>query len=204
MNDKNFKEQVKHIATAPSLQKKQLHSLQQLLAPPKPKREWFFNTWFGGFYSGALASLFLVVIMYTYYSTPDLAQRIANEIVTNHIQLKPMDVESSNFNTVKRYFSLLDFSPVDSSTFTLDKKVLIGGRYCSIEGVLSAQLRYQDTNGNLYTLYQTNYEENLFSKIRNLRKEDAIISRYAKGLVVNIWLEHGLLMASVSEEQKAS
>lgn len=200
MSNKTFKEQIKKIATTPSLKSKQLGSLQQLLDTPKSKPKKFIHTWFGGFSFGALASLIMAIIIYTSLGTSDLAQQIANEVTTNHIKLKSMEVKSKKFDTVKKHFNSLDFLPIKSTRFESKGMTLMGGRYCSIKSALAAQLRYQDSSGSLHTLYQTSYEDDLFAGIPTLQDKNSKIFRYAKGLTVNIWLEDGLFMASVSEK----
>lgn len=140
-----------------------------------------------------------LTILYNHQNSPDLVQQIADEVVTNHIKLKPMEIQSANFATVKGYFNLLGFSPIRSTQFNLDTKTLLGGRYCSIKSAPAAQFRYSDEAGNLHTSYQTGYEAELFSDIQILNKEALMLFHYAKGLVVNIWLGHRLLIASVSD-----
>ena len=133
----------------------------------------------------------------------DKIQEIANEVAVNHIKLKPMEVTSKHFNQVKNYFDLLDFSPIQSKHIGLGQKKLIGGRYCSIKAIPAAQLRYEDQQGGLFTVYQTDYDSHVFSQLANNNETDKkanILVRYAKGLRVDIWLEQGLVLASVRKE----
>ncbi|MFT4799487.1 MAG: hypothetical protein ACI9B8_002041 [Sulfitobacter sp.] len=73
-------------------------------------------------------------------------QLIAAEVAKNHINMKPLEVQTGKLNELKDYFTELDFSPVQSSHFSAGQ--LIGARYCSVQGVTAAQLRY-DPNQHL-------------------------------------------------------
>ncbi len=199
MSNNGFKKQIKEIATASTLSQGELDALRQTLDKQDTRQTPKEKIWLSGFAFGAIVSLILGIVFFNHKSSPDLAQQIANEVVANHIKLKPMEIQSNDFTTVKKYFDLLDFAPVHSKQFSLETKTLLGGRYCSIKTAPAAQLRYRDAQGKLYTLYQTGYDSSLFSEILQLKNEESIISRYAKGMEVTIWLEQGLLIAGVSE-----
>ncbi|TAA45094.1 MULTISPECIES: hypothetical protein [Corallincola] len=127
----------------------------------------------------------------------NLAQLIADEVVANHRKLKPLEVQGQELKLVRGYFRQLSFQPIDSAQ--LQQWQLTGGRYCSIQGVDAAQLRYTDSEGGLSTLYQialpTGWGKELFAE----RAAPAVML-YSAGYRVRIWQEKGLLLAQVTAD----
>ena len=121
-------------------------------------------------------------------------QQIAEEVVSNHLKLKPLEVKTGSMDAVRGYFTKLDFMPVESSLQTLNNLQLIGGRYCSLQGITAAQLRMQQGE-NLQTLYETEYVPDVFGDIPSLDKGETPLVVYAKGIKVKVWAEKGLLFA---------
>lgn len=130
-----------------------------------------------------------------------LFERIAEEVVKNHLKLKPLDISSSSINETQAFFELLDFLPIHSPSASqhllLNPNNLLGGRYCSIQGVTAAQLRYRSPDG-LRTLYQVPYERKLYGNIPQGIGNQTPVSLSVKGLLVSVWQEQGLLMVLVS------
>jgi len=142
---------------------------------------------------------------------------IAFEVTKNHIKLKPLEVTSQDFNTVRNYFTQLDFSPQLSLHFpqlTSTVLTMAGGRYCSIQSETAAQLRYRSSpepsaagpsntepspTEKWSTLYQTQYSKNTFGQLPHIEQGQAPIETYSRGLKVNIWVERQLLMVSVED-----
>lgn len=125
-----------------------------------------------------------------------LEQQIGSEVAKNHIKLKPLEIQTSNINKIREFFSELDFLPQESTRLKSSSKTLIGGRYCSIQGVTAAQLRLKDSKtGQVQSLYQTVYDKNIFSDLPELKENQKPITVYSKGLAVDIWVEKGLLFA---------
>ena len=56
-----------------------------------------------------------------------IPQQIAEEVVNNHLNLKPLEVKTGSINAVRGYFTKLDFMPVESSLQALNDLQLIGG-----------------------------------------------------------------------------
>lgn len=125
-----------------------------------------------------------------------LDERIASEVVHNHIRLKPMEVASNHLSVVGDYFEKLDFSPVESDYIKKMSMSLIGGRYCSIQGITAAQLRYVDPkNNHLATVYQGHFDPSQHSDLPDVDQKEAPIERISKGVHVEIWVEKGILFA---------
>lgn len=131
-----------------------------------------------------------------------MPQQIAEEVVSNHLKLKPLEVKTGSINAVRGYFTKLDFMPVESSLQALDNLQLIGGRYCSLQGITAAQLRMKQGE-NLQTLYETEYVPDVFGDIPSLEKGEEPLVVYAKGIKVKVWLEKGLLFALTDSPEVA-
>lgn len=159
----------------------------------------------------AISIACIIVIGLSLHLPKNFADQIALEVVKNHLKLKPLDVQSASIEGLRRYFTQLDFSPVNShwlsETQTLAQARLLGGRYCSIKGVTAAQLRYQNipasaesVDGNsLATLYQAAYEPQIHGSIPDIDKGETPVKVTVKGLEVSLWLEKDLLLVLVSE-----
>ncbi len=137
-----------------------------------------------------------IVIQQSIQTSISIEQKIGNEVAKNHIKLKPLEVQSSQLLVMRDYFTELDFSPIASSNISFDRKVLLGGRYCSIQGITAAQLRLKDSStGSIQSLYQTTYDPELFKTIPDINKGQQPVTVHAKGLEIEIWVEKGLLFA---------
>jgi hypothetical protein len=125
---------------------------------------------------------------------------IANEVAKNHIKMKPLDVKSHHFSDMQEFFTQLEFMPTSSTYFQSQQGAssytLIGGRYCSIQSITAAQLRYGDPHNPHTTLYQTEYLPGVFGELPVIEQGQAPLVTYAKGLRIEIWVEKQLLMVS--------
>lgn len=121
---------------------------------------------------------------------------IADEVARNHIKMKPLEV-SGDINKARRYFTSLDFAPVVTSR--LQQTRLLGGRYCSIQGVTSAQLRYSQPDNKTQSLYQVTYNPKRHGDIPLLTAGEHPVRLTVRGVKVELWVEKGLLMVSVTD-----
>lgn len=151
----------------------------------------------------ASAAVFLLAILVALQANiftqqaADLPNEIAMEVAKNHIKLKPLEVKANSLVPISNYFTELDFSPLKSQFYSRRGTTLLGARYCSIKGVSAAQIRYQDQHGKLQTLYEVGYDADIYGPIPNFDKGEQPLVITIKGITVEIWQEHGLLMASV-------
>lgn len=158
---------------------------------------------------GFAASILLAVALVWQQFSPfggsqDMSYLIAKEVSKNHMHLKPLEVSSSNFQKVSGYFSKLDFKPTPSA-FLAKNNVsnLLGARYCSIQSETAAQIRYKNADGKFVTFYEVGYDADKFGEMPKLahtvstNQEMKPKIHYINGMKVNIWVENGLLMASV-------
>ena len=193
-----LKQQVQKQIDQVKLDNGQFAALEKLMANRDQKRT---NESRRSWVPLAAAGMFLFAVVTAFMAlqlTKDqilpMPQQIAEEVVNNHLNLKPLEVKTGSINVVRGYFTKLDFMPVESSLQALNNLQLIGGRYCSLQGITAAQLRMKQGD-NLQTLYETEYLPGVFGDIPSLEKDEAPIVVYAKGIKVKIWVEKGLLFA---------
>ncbi|MBA56871.1 MAG: hypothetical protein CMK89_20670 [Pseudomonadales bacterium] len=125
-----------------------------------------------------------------FYSMPE---RIAAEVAKNHLKMRPLELKTESMVAVQHYFTALDFMPTESALFGGDRE-LLGGRYCSIQGITAAQLRYQNSDQELVTLYETQYDPKTFKDLPDIDKGEMPLLMYSRGLQVKIWVEKDVLM----------
>ncbi len=191
-----FKDHYEKIHLSP----RQLASLRKLQEPEhKPSSPSPFR-FYGAWALGLAAALFLV--LFTLYFIEDYRwsrymEKVADEVILNHIKNLEPDVHSASLNQVRNMLPKLDFNLIDSAQPDNAHLTLEGGRYCSIQGRLAAQLRLKrEETGQRFTLYQIPSPGGLA-----ILKE-RVFSR--DGLTVRIWMEKGLLLAMAGEEQPAN
>ena len=137
-----------------------------------------------------LVSYFIHALLFNNYV--NISEAIASEVARNHIKMKPLEVSTDTLMEARQFFNDLDFAITGSAMIAKEK--LQGGRYCSIQGVTAAQLRYQDLDGDLFTLYEVEYDPRIFGKQPNINQGMAPNIMMVKGLEVRLWVEKGLLM----------
>jgi hypothetical protein len=194
--NKSLKQSVHTRLESYSLNEEQFQKLESLAeqVTPVTSRQVSILTYAA---AGAVAAFLL-----TFFLTPslldqgDIRERIAMEVVTNHIKLKPLEIETSSIDDIRGYFTKLDFMPVNSKLLDQFGLELIGGRYCSLQGITAAQLRVKKPGTNtVQTLYQTEYRKDVFKEMPALEDGDTPVHIYVKGIKVKIWVEKGLLFA---------
>ena len=180
-----------------TVQLERLESLMQVNDPPATVRRppWRLTGW-------SVAAVAVAILAISVLFPPGLldevpvTQRIALEAARNHIKLKPLDVKTDSMDTISRYFTDLDFMPVKSSLLSNSNLAMLGGRYCSIQSLPAAQLRLTQPGSNgLKTLYQTEYQREVFGPLPILEKGETPVTEHVKGITVRIWVEKGLLFA---------
>lgn len=219
---KSFKHSVKENLDSVSLDEQQLAQLMAMQeryvykpAPRKKRRK--YRAWFPWYkiMGVSVLSVFGVVVMLTMtgvlnfdrsYSAwlqqpPSIIQRIADEVASNHLKMKPLQVEATEMATVQNYFNQLSFAPEHTQSFANNTQIaLAGGRYCSIQGTKAAQLRYKDTATGAYiTLFEAAYSAELFNELPHIDRGEAPVVTYTKGIKVSMWVEKGIVMVSTEK-----
>lgn len=173
---KPLKQQLQHINQV-QLSNSQLVELEKLMdqgsayTEPPVDRKFWASLAVAGMFLVAAVTLFMVS-QFPGTSLDKMPQMIAEEVVTNHLNKKPLEVKGGSINKVIGYFTKLNFIPVESKLAELNSLQLLGGRYCSLQGITAAQLRMKQGQ-NLQTLYQTEYSAEVFGDLPYLENGEA-------------------------------
>ncbi len=215
MTDKTLKEAIQDQYKAVQLTDDQLNQLDQLQAKHQVNKQVSGKKSSINYYGLAAAitvTLLLGLMFGSQFTTfnsdsqdtiaqgesSDLFRRVAEEVTLNHRKLRPLEVTTNSFDEIRGYFTQLDFRPSSSNIFNPKDSTLIGGRYCSIEGITAAQIRYQNSAGEMTTLYETAYKPSVFKGFPNVDQGKQPIIQYTDGYKVSLWMEKGLIMAAVT------
>ncbi len=208
MEKKSIHQHLRDDLEGTSLSNDQLATLKALQAntqmqedlPEKVETRKFQFPSASSFYLNGMVACIVFFLSFILFTQPtDLAEDISHEVVSNHILLKPLEVKSSDMVTIKKHLSELKFNPIVSKVFNQINGRLLGGRYCSIKRALAVQLRYDTGNGKSSTLYETSYHPKKFSFLPDVDKGEKPLEHSLQGLRVRLWIEKGLVLASVTE-----
>lgn len=148
-------------------------------------------------YSLFAASLAVLIISFVFVNqsqtTQQIHQRIAAEVLTNHFRIKTLDIETSSINELKRYFTRLDFAPYLSSPLESKEYQLLGGRYCTLQGLIASQLRLRSASGDTLTYYQTHYKKEQFGSLPDISKGEQPKTIIQSGIEISIWIENSVV-----------
>jgi hypothetical protein len=146
----------------------------------------------GGLVSTLLVAIVLVLSPLSQHRVG--VQAIAIEVASNHSHLKPLTIQSSSYERNKAFFSQLSFQVTKSSLIDNQRFQLLGGRYCSLNGLKAAQLRVRDTTDNsIQTLYQVENSSDYFSNIPKVANNDLPVTIDIDGVPVTVWSENGII-----------
>lgn len=177
----------------------ELQRLQQRTARPR----WPASArWFIAALGGVAAALLVLVVSLALPTEPatSIQQRIAHEVLTNHLRIKPFDVETDSMARVQAYFDRLDFVPRLSPHVGNEKLVLAGGRYCTLQGAIAAQLRFRLPSGEIMTYYQAVYDQGRFGALPDAGRGDPPMLVKARGFRMRLWQESGLVMVTAQQD----
>ena len=128
---------------------------------------------------GALVTACLVVILYQNITTP-INQKVAKEVSYNHSKKMPSEVLTSDYSLINEALDRLHFKVKESQK--LKGMLLVGARYCSVQGETAAQIQLKETQSNKhYTLYQF--------KISKATKELTPSTIEKDNVRVKVWIE---------------
>ncbi len=187
--EKMFKTHLKDLFGKYRLSKEQLCRLEQLQAGDCVRRGsgHFLRTPWA---MAAMAMLVLgaVWIGWQQYRTTMEVKQLMAEIVYNHNKQMAMEIESDTIEVVKSFLTKLDFPLIATDRLPPDQWQLLGGRYCSLQGKLAAQLKLRQVgSGDIYTLFQTVCPP-------GIAETGTLTSSYINGVEVQLWSERGLLL----------
>lgn len=145
----------------------------------------------------AMAASLLVALgaFWLYQSNSvDIRMKIAEEIAYNHAKQMALEVVTADLDAIRSRLSELDFRLVRSDRIAGPDWSLLGGRYCSIQGQLAAQLRVASRSGSApYTYYQALIPD-------EFELEDGGYSTWVDGTHVKLWIEDGVLLGLAGEK----
>ena len=138
----------------------------------------------------AIAAILILGLVFTFYSYQNnsLEMRIIKEVAMNHNKHLAVEFAANDLSSLQSQLDKLDFSIVPAQSFISNSYRLMGGRYCSIQGNLAAQLKVENTKKNrVETLYITNLSGDLI----NLGSTNMSYN----GANIKVWKDGGLLYA---------
>ncbi len=124
-----------------------------------------------------------------YWLMSDLRLNVAEEVVLNHVKALEPDFLSADYTELTTALSKLDFEIRPPQHALLSGASLVGARYCSLQGQLAVQLRYEGAEGLRFTLYQTPLAGRL-ARLTQVSK----FSQNIDSVNVELWQQDGLLM----------
>lgn len=157
-----------------------IHYKNKTLSPEKisvlmdaQKRfNWFSIDW----RLGASLSIIIVIActaMVFSFKQTSLHDRIAKEVRYNHRKGMPSEVLSNDYTLINEALDKLDFNIRQSNQLGANL-VVIGARYCSIQGKIAAQIQLRHLKtGKRLTLYQFKAGDEVYEK--ELVKEETRI-----------------------------
>lgn len=173
------------------IQMKNLEQMQQAAVAKKQKPRFFMA--FSAV--AAVAAVFLLIGIGVWQELESTVRdQVANEVAYNHHKQLDMEITTSSLTEVKSYLAKLDFAMVDSNQLPGQQWELIGGRYCTIQNKLAAQLRVKHRPSNrLYTWYQIP-DTKVFSEL------SSDYETYSQGVKIKFWKEKGIVHGLASIE----
>ena len=152
---------------------------------------------FGGhryaFYASACLLLTGLILSLSLLNQGSLTERVMDEIAYNHRQEMPVEVAANTMPVIGDYLNRLSFSLISPRALLDSGWKIVGGRYCSINGKLAAQLKVKNiAEDKIYTLYQASTDGDL------TQTGVSMTSGMVDGVKVSIWQEQGLLLGLAS------
>lgn len=178
----------------------EIEVLQRLNKQTKTPK-WSLPNWLYPAVGGLAAGIMVMLLNspFTYNSPEDIQQRIANEVLTNHLHLKPLDVNTDSISQVKTYMDRLNFNPKLSINLPSKQTTLIGGRYCTLQGVIAAQLKLLMPSGEVITYYEAAYDKKRFGKLPKTENNEKPILIKENGFTMRMWQESDLVMVTAQQ-----
>lgn len=165
------------------------------------KPRWSLSArWFSATFASVVIGLLIVSVTLFKQPSIEIQQRIAHEVLINHLNIKPLDVETDSISQVKAYFDRLDFVPQLSKYASNEGAVLIGGRYCTLQGTIAAQLRFRLPSGEVMTYYQAAYDPKRFGKLPDAEHDEPVLLLKERGFRMHLWQESGLVMVTAQQD----
>ncbi len=142
------------------------------------------------------AAVFMVFIgiLYALFLLPKQRQNsiingFAEEIAFNHQKKLPAEIKTNNILELNEKMDKLDFEIVLPQKISTNL-VLKGGRYCSVDNRIAAQLKLENKQGKKVTCY-------VFKKNENFEFDNKIVK---DDVEVTFWNNEALIFALATEK----
>jgi hypothetical protein len=126
-------------------------------APPR-RRDWLAMTAM----AAAAAALMLAggnrMVSLDDTGARDRTVVVAEEIALNHNKQLAVEFPAPTYPALANHMAKLDFTPARPAHGQTDAE-LLGGRYCSIQKSIAAQIKLVDDSGGVHTLYETRWND---------------------------------------------
>lgn len=133
--------------------------------------------------------------LHIYLVERDTATRVLDEIAMNHREQLAVEVAARDFVTIRQALDRLDFSIIAPREIAR-RYELLGGRYCSIQGGIAAQLKLRDrTTDAVRTLYATK----LTPTLAGIGNSDAVHD----GVAISLWQDDGVFFGLAGDADEA-
>ncbi len=137
----------------------------------------------------AVAAIFILLVGF-YLLQSFVSNRwhedVSRQVVKNHLKALAMEHRTSSYIELASALDKLDFALAEP-TFEGDYE-LLGGRYCSIDQQIAAQINLESSEGEHCTLYQFKLPVNLLARFPDRK------TLQVDGVTVELWKENGLGM----------
>lgn len=162
--------------------------LQQTAVAPRPmsRRRWLQAA------AVAVVSVGGFTALHLHLNERSLTERVLAEIAMNHQKHLASEIKSDDYAILTQELDKLDFQLRAPLTVAANMK-LLGGRYCSINGELAAQLKLRDPNSrDVHTLFITQ----LTPALKRIDEREA----RADGIALRLWREHDMFFALARDD----
>lgn len=198
-NEGPLRDQLKNLLNREQLRENEFADIEALLgkSTDSPTRSWRRPR----LAAAMVASLVLIVGTWLYTLDPAdnnqiaTSQRIAEEVLANHIHIHTLDLETSSMEQIRQGMDRLNFVPVSTRATTGDNLTLLGARYCTLQGVIATQLMFVDERGGLVTFYQAAYDPERFGALPDINQQQNPLTVVKNGMDVRIWVEQDVVIA---------
>lgn len=197
---KPLRTQLREYLTENRLDDQQVAALRRLERTDFAERR---KRWGRPWPAGRLVAAMIVVLLvavslvaYVVLRSPDnrIPERVAEEVTTNHVNLHPLDLETSSIREIRDAFDRLAFVPVSDLPSERDGYRLRGGRYCTLQGVLAIQLVYDAPHGEIVTYYQAAYDKEKFGRLPAVDRHDEPLVLSENGVEIHLWVEENVVV----------
>jgi hypothetical protein len=193
-------DQIRTFYAEQSLSTETLDRLRSLVEKPEsPRRAESVRMWQTLAIAATVAVAFLAGVLFvsesptttpapaasTAAGTPDVSNRIAQEVAMRHHKCTHKDFTASELAELAPMMTNLDFEITTPDGVDMTRLTLQGAHYCVVNGQLALHATYIDSNGNAVSLLETRSSPQLESMRHAMHEiEDVEVEMWRKGEVI--------------------